>query len=194
MALTQAQRRDLVARWSEPQRRYHTLAHLAAVLAALDDLAAAGERFQDEQVRLAAWFHDAVYDPTRTDNEARSAQLAVDVLGPGPVAQEAARLVLLTAGHQVRPGDANGAALCDADLAVLGGSPSEYQSYRDAVRAEYAHVPEPAYRQGRSNVLRSLLGHGAIFHTAHGAQRWEEQARRNLAEELKSLDDSSAAV
>ena len=186
--LTEAQRADLAARWSQPHRRYHTLAHLTAVLAALDELAAGGAAFEDEPVRLAAWFHDAVYDPSEADNEARSAQLAFEFLGQGPLAEEVARLVLLTAGHQVAPDDANGAALCDADLAVLGGEPEEYQVYTQAVREEYAHVPDPLYRRGRAGVLRSILGHDAIFHTAYGAERWENQARRNVEAELAALE------
>ncbi|MGL6234814.1 MAG: HD domain-containing protein [Segniliparus sp.] len=188
MTLTEAQREDLVARWSQPHRRYHTFAHLTAVLAALDELAAAGTVFEDEPVRLAAWFHDAVYDPNEADNEASSAELASQTLGPGALAQEVARLVLLTAGHQVQPGDANGAALCDADLAVLGGEPHKYQAYAEAVRAEYAHVPEPLYHRGRADVLRSLLGHSAIFRTAYGAERWEKSARRNLEAEITALE------
>src|SRR5687767_4640444 len=96
---------DLLRRWSEPHRRYHTLEHLQAVLAVVDehaDLAA-----DADAVRLAAWYHDAVYEPFATDNEARSAALAPS--------EEVSRLVLLTAGHKVAVGDRNGALLADAD-------------------------------------------------------------------------------
>ena len=63
----------LVAAWSEPHRRYHDLAHLAAVLGLVGEL---GGTTDPDAVRLAAWYHDAVYDPERSDNEEISAQRA----------------------------------------------------------------------------------------------------------------------
>src|SRR4029453_7840032 len=132
---------QLLARWGEPQRHYHTVDHLAAVLAVVEehhDLAA-----DPDAVRLAAWFHDAVYDPRRVDNEEASALLAEAVLpelhvGPARVA-EVARLVRLTAGHDPAPGDHNGGLLTDADLAILASAPEAYRAYTVAVRREYAH-------------------------------------------------------
>ncbi|EFV14592.2 HD domain-containing protein [Segniliparus rugosus] len=190
MSLTDGQRAELTARWSEPHRHYHTLGHLHAVLGALDELAGAGARFEKEPTALAAWFHDAVYDPQASDNEARSAQLAAQMLGQGPLASEVVRLVLLTSDHRVEPGDANGAAFSDADLAVLGRGSEEYDVYTRAVRREYGHVPEPLYREGRAAVLRALLAHDPMYRTQAARLRWEEQARRNLGEELRLLASS----
>jgi predicted metal-dependent HD superfamily phosphohydrolase len=95
--------------------------------------------------------------------------------------------VRLTAGHCPADGDTNGAALCDADLAVLAAGPREYAHYAAAVRREYAFVPAEAFRTGRAAVLRRLLALPALFHTPHGATHWEGPARHNVQAELDLL-------
>ncbi|MEU8462710.1 hypothetical protein [Streptomyces sp. NPDC029003] len=179
----------LLAAWAEPQRRYHTTAHLADVLARADELAP--HAADPSAVELAAWFHDAVYRPDRSENEERSAALAeraLPELGIGPArTAEVARLVRLTVTHDPAPGDTNGEALCDADLAVLAGSPQRYAAYAAAVRAEYGFVPDEDFRAGRAAVLRQLLGLPRLFRTPYGAAHWEAPARRNLAAELDAL-------
>ncbi|WP_220040090.1 HD domain-containing protein [Nonomuraea aridisoli] len=179
---------ELIARWSEPHRRYHTLGHLAAVLEALDGLA--GEAEDETAVRLAAWFHDAVYDGRPGWDEERSAQLAQARLPrcgvPARRVAEVARLVRLTAAHdRVEPGDRDGAVLCDADLSVLGTS--GYDAYAAAVRREYAHVPDALFAEGRSQVLRRLLATPVLFRTGRARELWEERARANMTAELTAL-------
>ncbi|RBM17795.1 metal-dependent phosphohydrolase [Streptomyces sp. PT12] len=173
--------------WSEPHRRYHTRAHLAAVLDRLDELTAAGEGGRVRPVALAAWCHDAVYDPRAPDNEERSARLAEALLDADPDRDEVARLVRLTADHAPADGDANGAALCDADLAVLAGPPEAYAAYAAEVRQEYGFVPDADFRAGRAEVLRQLLVAPRLFRTDYGAGRWESTARFNVRSELRLL-------
>src|SRR5262245_29954004 len=69
---------DLLARWGESHRYYHTVSHLGVVLAVIDEHASWAEDL--DAVRLAAWYHDAVYDPHRVDNEEASAILAESTL------------------------------------------------------------------------------------------------------------------
>ncbi|MFF0449087.1 hypothetical protein ACFYT4_22220 [Streptomyces sp. NPDC004609] len=180
---------NLVARWAEPQRRYHTSAHLIAVLDHIDTLAAYAA--EPDLVRLAAWFHDAVYLPDRSENEERSARLAERALPEAglsePATAEVARLVRLTVTHAPAGSDTNGAVLCDADLAVLASAAGPYAAYAAAVREEYGFVPDDAFRTGRAAVLRQLLGLPRLFHTPHGAREWEAAARRNLTAELELL-------
>ncbi|SCG65744.1 Predicted metal-dependent phosphohydrolase, HD superfamily [Micromonospora zamorensis] len=186
---------QLLARWREPHRHYHTVAHLTAVLDVVDEHADLAGR--PDVVRLAAWFHDAVYDPRAAGdaNERDSAALAESVLAglgvPAPTAAEVRRLVLLTAGHTVAPGDPDGALLCDADLAVLAAPPADYDRYAAAIRREYAHVPEPAFRAGRAAVLTGLLALPALFRLPPLAARWEEPARDNVRRELATLSEGS---
>ncbi|MER5771460.1 hypothetical protein [Streptomyces sp. NPDC001985] len=180
---------ELLARWAEPQRRYHTTAHLTAVLDHIDTLA--DHAADPALVRLAAWFHDAVYLPDRSENEERSARLAERALpeaGLSPSGtREVARLVRLTVTHAPGDTDTNGAVLCDADLAILASGPDAYAAYAAAVREEYAFVPDDAFRAGRAAVLGHLLALPRLFHTPHGTRLWEAPARHNLATELALL-------
>jgi predicted metal-dependent HD superfamily phosphohydrolase len=182
---------QLLVAYAEPTRGYHDLRHLAEVLDHVDELA--DEAALPDAVRLAAWFHDAVYTATAgpgADEEA-SAQLAERLLADGGVdaatVAQVARLVRLTATHRPDDGDSDGAVLCDADLAVLARDPAGYADYVTGVRREYAHVPEPDFRRGRAAVLRDLAAAPSLFRTATGRRRWEGPARRNLTAELAEL-------
>jgi predicted metal-dependent HD superfamily phosphohydrolase len=184
---------DLWERWGEPHRQYHTRTHLGAVLRVVDAHAALAD--DPDAVRLATWYHDAVYDPRGADNEGASAELAATTLArlgldAGRIA-EVARLVRLTAGHRAEPDDANGRLLCDADLAVLAGAPDAYDAYAAAVRREYAHVPDGLFRAGRSAVLRHLHDLPELYRVVPDRAAWESRARANLARELTSLMDSA---
>lgn len=184
---------DLLNRWSEPQRRYHTLDHLSAVLDRVDELAEYAD--DPDAVRLAAWFHDAVYRPDRSTNEERSARLAERALPEAGVSQETtdevARLVRLTVTHDPAADDANGAVLCDADLAILAADPEAYDRYARAVRKEYSFAPDDAFRAGRTAVLRQLLDLPRLFRTPRGEREWEARARRNLGAETDRLTTGS---
>ncbi|MET9129911.1 HD domain-containing protein [Streptomyces antibioticus] len=180
----------LLTRWQEPQRHYHTLTHLTAVLDHVDTLEAYAT--DPAAVRLAAWFHDAVYLPDRSENEERSARLAERALPeagvPDARTAEVARLVRLTVTHDPADDDRDGQVLCDADLAILAAPPSAYAAYTAAVREEYHFVPNDAFRAGRSAILRQLLDLPRLFHTPYGAAEWEPTARYNLRGELELLD------
>lgn len=184
--LTEDLREDLLARWSESHRKHHTVAHLHEMLDAIGALADSGLEFDREAVELAAWFHDAIYEIGAEDNEDRSAALARDMLAESPVREEVARLVLATRTHKPSDGDVNAAVLSDADLAVLGSHPARYRAYAAAVREEYAAVPDDVFKPARIQVLSELID-GPIFHTEAARARWEERARRNVAEEIALL-------
>jgi predicted metal-dependent HD superfamily phosphohydrolase len=184
--LTEELREDLLARWSETHRKHHTVTHLHETLDAIGLLADAGIEFDRESVELAAWFHDAIYQIGRDDNEDRSADLARELLASSPVRDEVARLVLVTKTHKVADDDINGAVLSDADLSVLGSEAFRYLAYAEAVREEYAAVPDEVFKPARAQLLRALLD-GPLFHTAAARERWEEPARRNIAVEIATL-------
>ncbi|MCD0448086.1 HD domain-containing protein [Actinocorallia sp. API 0066] len=185
---------DLLERYAEPHRHYHTTAHLVAVLDLVDELA--DEAADPDAVRLAAWFHDAVYDPRRDDNEERSARLAERMLADTTLAAaraaHVAALVRMTKTHD--PQDADGRVLCDADLAILAADGPTYTAYTTAVRAEYSFVPDEYFVIGRADVLEQLLGLPALFHTASARARFDAKARANLTAELAALRTSAAAA
>ena len=181
--------KSLVARYAEPHRRYHTVAHLRAVLGHLF-LDLAGD---PPTVSLAAWYHDAVYDPRAAVgvNEAASAGLAVAELAllgePSATLTGVVRLIGLTVDHLVPPDDSDGSVLCDADLAILGAEADVYARYCGAVREEFGWLSADEWRAGRSAVLRRLLDRPWLYGTARGRERWERRARANLAAERARL-------
>ncbi len=183
-----AVRDRLLAVYADPGRGYHDLRHLSEVLEHADALLADAGQADADAVLLAAWFHDAVYEGHRDDEE-RSALLAeTELAGVDPaLVAEVARLVRLTTTHRADDGDANGQVLCDADLAILGAEPQRYQEYVDGVRREYADVPDPDFARGRAAVLRDLLAKPTLFHTGAAQRRWEEAARANVTRELAAL-------
>ena len=182
-------RERLCAAYDAPARGYHDLRHLAEVLQRLDELMPPGHATRDVLL-LAAWFHDAVYEGSMAeDNEERSAQLAERELAGTPHAAEVARLVRLTAGHRPADDDPDGQLLCDADLAILAAGPERYDDYTAGVRAEYAAIPDRAFREGRRLVLADLLAKDSLFHTAAARDRWEERARANVRAEIDELSD-----
>ncbi len=200
---------DLLAAYEDPHRHYHGVAHLRAVLTVADDLLTADglltadldaptARRARSTVHLAAWFHDAVYDARAADNEERSARwaaAALPALGvPSEVVEEVVALVVATTTHDLDAvADlAGGLAFLDADLAVLGAPPVHYDAYAAAIRQEYRHVPDEAFRTGRAGVLERFLGRSALYGSPTGRARYESAARRNLQRELDSLRAPSA--
>ncbi|MBU1539811.1 MAG: phosphohydrolase [Alphaproteobacteria bacterium] len=185
-----AVRDELIARYSEPHRRYHTVTHIEDCLA---QVAASTDMDENQRTLMdvAIWFHDAIYDATRTDNEAESAKLAADRLAAEGASQafidEVVRLILLTAGHSVQADDVLGARLVSIDLSILGAEPDRYDAYAAAIREEYAHVPEPLYRAGRAAILGRFLESEALFADPIWAERFEAQARANLTREIADL-------
>jgi len=184
----------LVDAWSEPHRRYHDLAHLAAVLGLIGRLG--GEATDPTAVRLAAWYHDAVYDPERADNEeisAARAEAGLRGLVPEQQVHEVVRLVLLTAGHDPDPDDRNGAVLCDADLAVLASPPEAYAAYASAIRAEYGHLSDGEFTDGRIAVLEHLLALPRLYRLPAVADAWTQRARANMTAELTLLRERAGS-
>ena len=180
----------LIAAWGHPSRKYHNLTHLQAVLDGIDDLA--GHATDPLACELAGWYHDAVYEGLPDDEErsARQAERDLPDLGLPPArVAEVARLVRLTVNHDPAPDDRNGAVLCDADLAILAADDDAYAAYTRAVRAEYAHVSDAAFRTGRAAVLQSLLDLPELFRTPKGRAEWEPRARANLRTELTFLTE-----
>jgi predicted metal-dependent HD superfamily phosphohydrolase len=180
---------QLVAAYSEAHRHYHTLQHLRECFAHLEAAASLGRR--PAEVELALWFHDAVYDPQRGDNEERSAQWAGrSILAAGcdsDVAQRVQALVLATRSHEAMDADPDTQLLLDVDLAILGAAPARYAEYERQIRAEYAHVPDEDFRRGRAQLLSQLLARPRIYATEAFHAALEQRARGNLAQAVAAL-------
>ena len=177
----------LAAAHAEPHRHYHTLEHVGEVLRV------AGRLSPSPAVALAAWYHDAVYDPTRGDNEERSADLAarelaalgLDAATVGAVATLVRATAHLGAGEP--PADADARALLDADLAILGAAPARYARYAADIRCEYAHVTDADYARGRVAVLERFLARPWLYFDPRMVLEGDGPARVNLAAERDRL-------
>eukprot|EP00727_Mastigamoeba_balamuthi_P006455 m51a1_g243 hypothetical protein (241) ;mRNA; f:146849-147748 len=198
-------------RYREPWRRHHRERHVQEMVALLaahpppPPLAAdpAGEADEadaadaGQALLLAAWFHDAVYEPQRSDNEERSADLFRRFCAEAPVpsvapATAAAVVRLIDATRAHTEGAAAGAcplldAFLDADLAVLGAPAPRYDEYARDIRAEYSAYSDAQYCAGRAAVLRGFLAAPRLYRTSWGAALFEAQARANIARELAAL-------
>lgn len=179
------------ARYAEPWRHYHVWRHVESVWGFLAD-----EPLNDaEACELAALFHDAVYDPRRSDNERESARLAEANLTDTPYASKipAVTTLILATERHAPAADLSDAlradclALLDADLAILGAADEAFDAYDAAIRAEFAHVPDELYRAGRSAILTRFLGRERLFQTNSMRDRFEAPARANLKRALQRL-------
>lgn len=181
---------DLVCRYSEPHRHYHTLDHLRALLAHLG----AHQELADDlpAITAAICYHDAIYDTRRNDNELRSADLARVALEPmgwrAPELDKVAAMILATQHHNPPAPDNDTILFLDLDLSILGAAPDVYGNYSRAIRREFEWVPDAAYAQGRKQVLTNFLKRDAIFITPALRVLWEVSARANLKRELSTLD------
>jgi len=183
-----AVRDALLQRWAEPHRRYHTLQHLGECLALLGEHRA--QAVHAGEVALALWFHDAIYDTHRHDNEAESAAWAgrvLDATGAAPEVSARVRSLILATRHSVPAATSDERLLVDIDLAVLGADPARFDEYDRQIRDEYACVPEDVFRDKRGEVLRGFLSRPEIFATPSLARRFERVARANLARALARL-------
>ena len=184
----------LRTRYAEPQRHYHTWSHIEATLKHF-------RRWEDEfhhpePVLWALYWHDAVYDPLAQDNEEQSAQLlereASGHLTPEDTAF-AAKMIRATAEHVVPPGlnaqdTADLALFLDLDLFILGAPKSVYDRYEADIRAEYAFMPDDAFRTARTATLQGFLSRERLYFTQQAHREWEETARANLERAIAVLE------
>lgn len=173
---------QLVAAWSEPQRHFHTLRHLQECLQHLD-------RWGRDHpllpaIGMALWFHDALYDPARSDNEDRSARWATSALteleaDPAAV-KMISNLVRATADRRKTRITDEQALILDADLAILGADRARFEQHERQLQLEFTHLDPAAYAALRAGYADSLLQRERIFRSATAHAQLERQARENL--------------
>jgi predicted metal-dependent HD superfamily phosphohydrolase len=189
-----ALKQELSTLYGDAGRHYHGIAHLNALLALANEYRPA--LADPEAVEAAIWFHDAVYDSRAKDNEAQSAALAREKLGGRIEPRRLDRIAAMieaTATHRLpdfTDADASrdAAFFLDMDLSILGAPPELFAVYGDAVRQEYAWVQEPAWNAGRAAVLKNFLARRHIFYTPEFRNRFESQAKKNIAAALTALE------
>ena len=179
---------QLAARYAEAHRHYHTLQHLDACLRHLEQQRMLAQR--PDEVALALWFHDAIYDIGAADNEQRSADWARSALrdhgGAADAAQRVHALVMVTR-HDQPPQTPDQQLLLDVDLAILGAPPAVFDDYERQIVREYQAVPTAAFRSNRRRILQGFLDRPRIYHTTAFHETREAQARDNLGRSIRAL-------
>jgi predicted metal-dependent HD superfamily phosphohydrolase len=181
---------ELLRAYSEPNRKYHTIEHIGSLLRQLEEHRCTV--VDRDALLLAILFHDAVYDPLRHDNEEKSAALAGQRLAflgfPGGIIAKVAQYIYGTKHAQgFVTNDCDLEVLLDLDLSTLAAVPAEYRTYAQAIRREYAHVPDELYRPGRRRILEGFLARPRIYRTYQLHALWEERARTNISGEIAEL-------
>ena len=178
---------QILARYDEPHRKYHTTQHLAECLALWQETHTLARR--PGEVAVALWFHDAIYDPHRHDNEAQSAEWARSVVAQSATSDAAERVsdLIMATRHDGTPVDADAQLLVDIDLAILGAAPERFDEYEGQVREEYGWVPGFLFRSTRRRILDGFLARPRIYATDHLHERREESARANLRRSIERL-------
>ena len=179
---------SLLTHWAQPHRRYHTLQHLRECLALFDAHRALARHAGE--VALAVWFHDAIYDTSRHDNEAASADWAARVLVQAGAAAEGVERVhamIMATRHSQAPATPDERLLVDIDLAILGAASARFDEYERQIRDEYGFVPEVLFREKRGEILRGFLERPSLFATPALSDRFEAAARANLARAIAAL-------
>lgn len=181
----------LIQAYSSTDRFYHNLTHINDCLSVFDQtkfLAA-----HPEEVELAIWFHDAVYDTRRDDNEQKSAEWAEKAIsqsGPERAVAERVSGLIRATRHSTEVGDTDAQLMVDVDLSILGADPESFWQYEENIRKEYAWVPEDLFRRTRTGILRGFLNRQSIYYHRPYRQRFEEKARLNLKQAVAKLSDT----
>lgn len=179
---------ELLARYAEPHRAYHTQQHLAECLALFGEFSTLAER--PAEIEIALWFHDAIYDVHRHDNEALSAEWACTALldaGAAPDAAERVAALVLATRHSVAPATPDEQLLVDIDLAILAAAPARFAEYEAQIGVEYGHVPQPLFNEKRGEILAGFLARPVLYGTEALRIRFEAAARRNLTTAIDGL-------
>lgn len=182
--------RDLTTRYAEPHRHYHTTQHISECLAKFEGDGVRALSQHPDEIELALWFHDAVYDTRAHDNEKQSARWAVETLskiGAQRDCQQRVEALIMATCHDALPDTQDARVLVDIDLSILGAGTARFDEYEQQVRAEYAWVPEFMFRRTRKKILKEFLARPSIYSTDLFRQKLEQPARNNLERSLRAL-------
>lgn len=179
---------EIEIHYSSRKRHYHNLSHLENLF---QELFPIKEKLEDwDTIQFSLFYHDIIYKASKSDNEEKSALLAVERLSqigyPEDKILVCKNQILATKSHHFSDDDTN--YFTDADLSVLGKDREAYEEYYKQIRKEYRIYPDFIYNNGRKKVLQHFLNMEHIFKTDYFQKKYENQARINLEKELQILD------
>lgn len=178
---------EIETAYNQKSRYYHNLIHIQSLFDALSPLK--GQINDWEVIQFSVLYHDIIYKATKSNNEEKSADVAVNRLTEIGLEEERIEncksQIIATKTHESH--DLDTKFLLDADLSILGSNSQEYIQYTQQIRKEYSIYPDLLYKPGRKKVLQHFLEMDRIFKTNHFYNQLENQARQNLQAELDSL-------
>lgn len=181
---------ELIKAYSSPERFYHNLTHIEDCLSIFDQTRSLAAH--PEEVELAIWFHDAVYDTERSDNEQKSAEWSEAVIkqvGLGSAIAKRVSYSILATRHNQEVKDSDAQLMVDVDLSILGREPNGFWQYEKNIRKEYAWVPDQLFRQKRTEILSGFLENQHIYYHQKYREMFEEKARLNLKQAIARLTE-----
>jgi len=183
---------ELVAKYSESHRFYHNLGHIAHCLDEFDQIKKLAEH--PNELEIAIWYHDIIYDIRAKDNEEKSAQLAYKTLKDIKLSEEFAKRahnLILSTQHISKSNNIDAKLIMDIDLSIFGKPSEEFNEYERRITKEYEDIikvlSEKEFKVGRLGVLSNFLGRAYIYQTGFFRQKYEAQARENLERSLTKL-------
>lgn len=169
--------------YDQPHRYYHNFSHIVRMLYVLNKHTVE----ITPELYIAVLYHDAIYDPTRDDNEAQSALLyeshCID-MGDTPD-EKIIQMILDTKEHISTLEESK--LLIDADLWTLGSNIWTYEMYTKAIEKEYSHLSDAEKYIGRTTFLEKMLARENIFYTPDFQRFYTHAAKTNLELELQGL-------
>lgn len=187
--------KELIQAYSSTDRFYHNLTHIHSCFFIFDQTKFLA--VHPEEVELAIWFHDAIYDTRRDDNEQKSAEWAEKIISQSGLNSSAAERVsglILATRHRTEASETDARLVVDVDLSILGADPEFFWRYEENIRKEYAWVPESMFRLKRAEILRSFLNREYIYYHTQYRGMFEEKARSNLKQAVAKLSDAGSAL
>jgi predicted metal-dependent HD superfamily phosphohydrolase len=149
----------------ETGRFYHNQSHIESLLLEFDELRDKNVLEHPDELELAIYAHDVIYDTRAKDNELQSASWISNILERSGVKEERIRSFILASDHKSPPTDNDVCYFVDLDLSIFGKSEEEYKKYAEAIRKEYFWVSKEDYRKGRKQVLNYLLSRKPLYYT-----------------------------
>jgi len=180
---------ELVLRYSERERAYHTIRHLEECFGWFEQVRTLAAR--PGEISFALFYHDAIYDTHAADNEERSADLATHILSEyvrGDSDAERIHSLILATKHDAEPEDGDARLLVDIDLSILAAAPARFDEYERDIRKEYEWVGIEDFRKSRRRVLERFLTRPAIYGSPIFRERLEAAARSNLRRSIANID------
>ena len=172
----------LVTGYNEPQRCYHTLAHIEHCLSMFDQCKSLVEN--SDALELAIWFHDVIFEPGNRDNEALSAELYLE-LSNGvqdiELRELVARMIMATLHDGSSLEDSDTRYMVDIDLSGFGSPWEQFFHDSQNIRTENPQLSDDEYYRNQGNFQTKLLARPRFFLSDHFYQRYEQQARDNLS-------------